>query len=144
MFESKLLYSDAASNLQTTVTTVIIQSVYLKHAHIKHVNLTGQLTDTQTHGVTSVVTMRLQGVCNEQATVFGTVVTCPPPENIDRGYSSKDDQRTYNYMETVKYGCLGDFVLEGSLETVCQQNGMWSEKPSCKGRSSTNNVPSSF
>lgn len=67
-----------------------------------------------------------------------TVVTCPPPENIDRGYMSSNDQREYDYMETIKYGCHGDFVLEGGIQIVCQQNGKWSEKPSCKGRATSN------
>ncbi|XP_056264534.1 beta-2-glycoprotein 1-like [Pseudoliparis swirei] len=60
------------------------------------------------------------------------VVTCPTPENIDNGFVSSSDQREYDYMETVKYGCNGDYDIEGSLEIVCQQNGEWSEKPSCK------------
>lgn len=62
------------------------------------------------------------------------VVTCPPPENIDKGYLSNNEQRDFDFMETVKYGCHGDFVLEGSLQIVCQKDGHWSEKPSCKGR----------
>lgn len=66
------------------------------------------------------------------------MVTCPTPENIDNGFVSSSDQREYDYMETVKYGCNGDYVIEGSLEIVCQQNGEWSEKPSCKGRTVTN------
>ncbi|TNN34391.1 Beta-2-glycoprotein 1 [Liparis tanakae] len=60
------------------------------------------------------------------------VVTCPTPENIDKGFVSSSDQREYDYMETVKYGCNGDYVIEGSFEIVCQRNGEWSEKPSCK------------
>ncbi|XP_074486721.1 beta-2-glycoprotein 1-like [Sebastes fasciatus] len=60
------------------------------------------------------------------------VVTCHPPENIFKGYMSSDDQRDYDYMETIKYGCVGNYVLEGSLQIVCQRNGNWSEKPSCK------------
>ncbi|XP_019939505.2 beta-2-glycoprotein 1-like isoform X1 [Paralichthys olivaceus] len=60
------------------------------------------------------------------------VVMCPPPENIDKGYMSTNDQRDFDFMETVKYGCLGDYALEGSLQIVCQENGQWSEKPSCK------------
>ncbi|XP_045904472.1 beta-2-glycoprotein 1-like [Micropterus dolomieu] len=60
------------------------------------------------------------------------VVNCPPPENIDRGYMSNREPREYDFMETVKYGCHGDYVLEGSLQIFCQQNGNWSEKPSCK------------
>ncbi|XP_070683703.1 beta-2-glycoprotein 1-like [Pempheris klunzingeri] len=60
------------------------------------------------------------------------VVTCPLPENIARGYMSSNDQRDYDYMETIKYGCHGDYTLEGSFQIVCQQDGHWSEKPSCK------------
>ncbi|XP_062243069.1 beta-2-glycoprotein 1-like [Platichthys flesus] len=60
------------------------------------------------------------------------VVSCPPPETIDKGYMSNSDQRAFDYMETVKYGCDGDYALEGSMQIVCQQNGGWSEKPSCK------------
>ncbi|XP_068448662.1 beta-2-glycoprotein 1-like [Clinocottus analis] len=60
------------------------------------------------------------------------VVTCPPPENIDNGYMSSDGQREYDYKETVKYGCNGDYVLDGGNQIVCQKNGNWSEKPSCK------------
>ncbi|XP_074555483.1 beta-2-glycoprotein 1-like [Halichoeres trimaculatus] len=59
------------------------------------------------------------------------VVTCPPPEDIDRGYMSVSEQGDFYFMDTVRYGCNGDYVLEGSLEVVCQQNGNWSEKPSC-------------
>ncbi|XP_038142418.1 beta-2-glycoprotein 1-like [Cyprinodon tularosa] len=60
------------------------------------------------------------------------VVTCPPPENIDRGYMSANDKREFFYRETVKYDCESPYVLEGNLETVCQKSGRWSEKPSCK------------
>ncbi|XP_053189100.1 beta-2-glycoprotein 1-like isoform X2 [Scomber japonicus] len=60
------------------------------------------------------------------------VVSCPPPGNIERGYMSIDEERDYDFTETVKYGCNGDYVLEGSLQIVCQRDGRWSEKPSCK------------
>ncbi|XP_072240679.1 beta-2-glycoprotein 1-like [Leuresthes tenuis] len=60
------------------------------------------------------------------------VVTCPPPENIERGYMSSSDQREYDFMEKVRYGCEDNYELEGIFEIVCQQNGNWSEKPSCK------------
>ncbi|KAF3687465.1 Beta-2-glycoprotein 1 Apolipoprotein H [Channa argus] len=59
------------------------------------------------------------------------VVTCPPPENIHNGYMSINHDRDYDFMETVQYGCTGDYVLEGSMKIVCQQNRKWSEKPSC-------------
>lgn len=75
-----------------------------------------------------------------ECTVSGTwsetpecrVVTCRKPGDISHGYMSTTVDREYDYMETVKYGCNGDYVLEGSLQIVCQQNGDWSEKPSCK------------
>ncbi|XP_070841214.1 beta-2-glycoprotein 1-like [Chaetodon trifascialis] len=60
------------------------------------------------------------------------VVTCPPPENIDRGYMSSNDQRDYDFMETVNYDCLGGYALEGSFQIYCQKDGTWSKKPSCK------------
>ncbi|XP_004066256.3 beta-2-glycoprotein 1 [Oryzias latipes] len=60
------------------------------------------------------------------------VVTCPPPENIEKGYMSNEDRRDFDFRESVKYGCEGDYVLEGNMEIVCQQNGNWSEMPSCK------------
>ncbi|XP_022620748.1 beta-2-glycoprotein 1-like [Seriola dumerili] len=59
-------------------------------------------------------------------------VTCRPPENIDHGYMSNSDQRDYDFTETIRYGCEGDYVLEGNMQIVCQKNGKWSEKPSCK------------
>ncbi|XP_028273419.1 beta-2-glycoprotein 1-like [Parambassis ranga] len=59
------------------------------------------------------------------------VVTCPPPKNIERGYMSNNDQRNYDYMETIKYGCTGDYELEGSQEVFCQKDGTWSARPSC-------------
>ncbi|XP_056892730.1 beta-2-glycoprotein 1-like [Takifugu flavidus] len=60
------------------------------------------------------------------------VVSCPPPENIERGYMSSNAKRTYDYTETIKYGCHGDHVIEGSQQIVCQKYGNWSERPSCK------------
>lgn len=51
---------------------------------------------------------------------------------------STNDQRDFDYLETIKYGCTGDYIVEGSLQIVCQQDGTWSEKPSCKGRTVAN------
>lgn len=66
---------------------------------------------------------------------FFTVVTCPPPESIERGYLSNNEKREFFYEEKVKHGCESPYVLEGNMEVVCQNNGRWSEKPSCKGNS---------
>ncbi|KAM9314805.1 beta-2-glycoprotein 1-like [Pholidichthys leucotaenia] len=59
------------------------------------------------------------------------IVTCPFPDNIDNGYMTSTYVRDYDYRETMKYGCHGEYVLEGSMEIVCQEDGTWSEKPSC-------------
>lgn len=59
-------------------------------------------------------------------------VSCPPPENIDNGYMSITEKRDFAYGETVNYGCNDDYALEGSLQIVCEKNGEWSQKPSCK------------
>ncbi|XP_047222121.1 beta-2-glycoprotein 1-like isoform X1 [Girardinichthys multiradiatus] len=61
------------------------------------------------------------------------VVTCPPPQNIERGYMSTNEKREFFYKEKVKYDCQSPYVLEGPMETVCLETGNWSEKPSCKG-----------
>ncbi|CAN9510144.1 unnamed protein product [Ophioblennius macclurei] len=66
------------------------------------------------------------------------VVTCSQPENIAHGYMSNSDPRRYDYMETVRYGCVGDYVLDGSMEIFCQKDGTWSEKPSCMGTCKVN------
>ncbi|XP_076027204.1 beta-2-glycoprotein 1-like [Genypterus blacodes] len=60
------------------------------------------------------------------------IVTCPQPQNIANGYKSNNDDRDFSYMENVKYGCNGYYVLDGNLQSVCQENGEWSEKPACK------------
>lgn len=59
-------------------------------------------------------------------------VSCPPPQNIENGYMSTTQKRDFAYTETVKYGCNGDYVLDGPLQIVCEKNGEWSQKPSCK------------
>nr|XP_040042914.1 beta-2-glycoprotein 1-like [Gasterosteus aculeatus aculeatus] len=60
------------------------------------------------------------------------VVTCPAPENIDMGFLSSNEERDYDYKETVRYGCNEDYVLDGNFQIVCNQDGNWSKKPSCK------------
>ncbi|KAM9770766.1 beta-2-glycoprotein 1-like [Menidia menidia] len=60
------------------------------------------------------------------------VVTCPPPGRIEKGYLSNSDQKEYFFMEKIKCGCDENYVLEGNLDIVCQKDGQWSEKPSCK------------
>uniref|UniRef100_A0A8C6U0U5 Beta-2-glycoprotein 1 n=1 Tax=Neogobius melanostomus TaxID=47308 RepID=A0A8C6U0U5_9GOBI len=58
-------------------------------------------------------------------------VSCPPPENIENGFMSISQKRDFAYTETIKYGCNDDYVLDGP-HIVCEKNGEWSQKPSCK------------
>nr|XP_020476247.1 beta-2-glycoprotein 1-like [Monopterus albus] len=100
--------------------------------------------NTTDYGVTGTYKCRppyvVIGDARAECTASGTwtktpecqVMTCPPPENIYKGYMSNNDDRDYDFMEVIRYGCHGDYVLEGSLQIVCQQDGSWSEKPSCK------------
>ncbi|XP_017290669.1 beta-2-glycoprotein 1 [Kryptolebias marmoratus] len=82
----------------------------------------------------------LFGKATAECTLQGTwtetpecrVVTCPPPDSIERGYMSESERREFSYMERVKYDCQGDYVIEGNTEIVCQENGRWSDMPSCK------------
>ncbi|KAM3865308.1 uncharacterized protein ACN63O_011008 [Diretmus argenteus] len=60
------------------------------------------------------------------------LVTCRPPQPIEHGYMSSSQQRDYDYKETVRYGCNGDYVIDGSPEIECQETGEWSEQPVCK------------
>lgn len=59
-------------------------------------------------------------------------VSCPPPGDINEGFMSVSLKQEFDFMDKVNYGCNGDYVLQGNLQIVCQQNGNWSEKPSCK------------
>uniref|UniRef100_A0A8C5D460 Beta-2-glycoprotein 1 n=1 Tax=Gouania willdenowi TaxID=441366 RepID=A0A8C5D460_GOUWI len=59
------------------------------------------------------------------------VVTCPPPENIENGIMYPIEKRNFGYMETVKFSCMGNYVLEGNVNIFCQKDGNWSIKPTC-------------
>ncbi|XP_041837980.1 beta-2-glycoprotein 1-like [Melanotaenia boesemani] len=106
--------------------------------------------NTTDFGITATYACRppytIFGNRSAECTVNGTwtktpecrVVTCLPPENIERGYMSNNNKKEYDFMEKVKYDCEGNYVLEGNVETVCQQDGKWSEKPSCKAPCTVN------
>ncbi|XP_029904927.1 beta-2-glycoprotein 1-like isoform X2 [Myripristis murdjan] len=59
------------------------------------------------------------------------MVSCPPPPPIENGYMSISLQTEFDYMETVKYGCNGNYVIDGGYEIVCQETGEWSLQPAC-------------
>uniref|UniRef100_A0AAY5KCC5 Beta-2-glycoprotein 1 n=1 Tax=Esox lucius TaxID=8010 RepID=A0AAY5KCC5_ESOLU len=62
------------------------------------------------------------------------LVTCPPPKNISNGYITTIVKREYGYMDTVRYGCNVNYVLDGPVEVECQKTGDWSQNPACRGK----------
>lgn len=60
-------------------------------------------------------------------------VSCPIPTGILNGFITFAVMREHGYKETVKYGCVDHYVLEGDAETRCQNTGDWSPKPVCRG-----------
>ncbi|XP_062976104.1 beta-2-glycoprotein 1 [Elgaria multicarinata webbii] len=59
-------------------------------------------------------------------------VQCPYPEAIENGFINFALRRTYNYAETVTYGCNPSYVLDGATVARCEKTGHWSPKPTCR------------
>ncbi|XP_056136696.1 beta-2-glycoprotein 1-like [Lampris incognitus] len=82
-----------------------------------------------------VVTGNARGECTADGTWTEPPecrpVTCPPPQPIRNGYMSDTSQREFAFTEAIKYGCNGDYTIDGSLEIVCQDTGEWSPQPVC-------------
>lgn len=60
-------------------------------------------------------------------------VSCAIPAGIPNGFITFAVMREHGYKETVKYGCVDHFVLDGDAEIRCQNTGNWSSKPVCRG-----------
>uniref|UniRef100_A0A3P8YC49 Beta-2-glycoprotein 1 n=1 Tax=Esox lucius TaxID=8010 RepID=A0A3P8YC49_ESOLU len=71
------------------------------------------------------------------------LVTCPPPKNISNGYITTIVKREYGYMDTVRYGCNVNYVLDGPVEVECQKTGDWSQNPACRAPC-TNELPKGY
>ncbi|XP_078257568.1 beta-2-glycoprotein 1-like [Rhinoraja longicauda] len=59
-------------------------------------------------------------------------VKCPAPPKIVNGFLVFGFKHKYNFGETVEYGCIQSYILDGSREAVCQKTAHWTEIPSCK------------
>uniref|UniRef100_A0A8D2JKA4 Beta-2-glycoprotein 1 n=1 Tax=Varanus komodoensis TaxID=61221 RepID=A0A8D2JKA4_VARKO len=59
-------------------------------------------------------------------------VQCPYPEEIENGFINFALRRTYDYKDTVSYGCNPPYVLEGPAQSRCEKTGQWSGKPTCR------------
>uniref|UniRef100_A0A8C5R7I0 Beta-2-glycoprotein 1 n=1 Tax=Leptobrachium leishanense TaxID=445787 RepID=A0A8C5R7I0_9ANUR len=59
-------------------------------------------------------------------------VQCKRPTEIDSGFMTYSPQRLYDYQETVTYGCKPSYVLDGPKTSICDKNGHWTLKPTCR------------
>ncbi|KAM8946435.1 beta-2-glycoprotein 1 [Pelodytes ibericus] len=59
-------------------------------------------------------------------------VKCKRPTEIDNGFMTYSPQRLYDYQEVVTYGCKPTYILEGPKNSLCDKNGKWTLKPTCK------------
>ncbi|XP_054834689.1 beta-2-glycoprotein 1 isoform X2 [Eublepharis macularius] len=59
-------------------------------------------------------------------------VECPYPPEIENGFLNFALRRTYQYKDSVSYGCNPTYVLDGPSESTCEETGNWSLIPTCK------------
>ncbi|XP_051889044.1 beta-2-glycoprotein 1-like [Pristis pectinata] len=59
-------------------------------------------------------------------------VKCPPPPKIVNGFMVFAFKNKYNFGESVEYGCIPNYVLDGPREVTCQKTARWTEIPSCQ------------
>eukprot|EP00062_Callorhinchus_milii_P004728 gi/632943404/ref/XP_007886930.1/ PREDICTED: beta-2-glycoprotein 1 [Callorhinchus milii] len=59
-------------------------------------------------------------------------VKCPSPQKIVNGFLVFALKRNYNYLESVQYGCVQNYVLDGSRDVTCQKSGNWTHVPVCR------------
>uniref|UniRef100_A0A8D0GC18 Sushi, von Willebrand factor type A, EGF and pentraxin domain containing 1 n=1 Tax=Sphenodon punctatus TaxID=8508 RepID=A0A8D0GC18_SPHPU len=72
--------------------------------------------------------------CNPDETWTPTKAKC---EKISCGPPARTENALvrgtfYQYGDIVTYSCYSGYMLEGSLRSVCLQNGTWTTPPSCK------------
>ncbi|XP_053562555.1 C4b-binding protein isoform X2 [Bombina bombina] len=59
------------------------------------------------------------------------VIICGPPDEIDKGHFTPVKEE-YSYLDSVKYKCDDDLVLDGEHSVYCTENGSWSvDAPNC-------------
>ncbi|XP_063312194.1 beta-2-glycoprotein 1 [Pelobates fuscus] len=59
-------------------------------------------------------------------------VKCKRPSEIENGFMTYSPPRLYDYEEVVTYGCKPNYVLDGPKNSMCEKNGEWSLKPTCR------------
>ncbi|EMP30778.1 Sushi, von Willebrand factor type A, EGF and pentraxin domain-containing protein 1 [Chelonia mydas] len=56
-------------------------------------------------------------------------ISCGPPAHIENALARGT---FYQYGDMITYSCYSGYVLEGSLRSVCLENGTWTKPPACK------------
>uniref|UniRef100_A0A8D2Q1E1 Sushi, von Willebrand factor type A, EGF and pentraxin domain containing 1 n=1 Tax=Varanus komodoensis TaxID=61221 RepID=A0A8D2Q1E1_VARKO len=56
-------------------------------------------------------------------------ISCGPPAHVE---NTLVRGTFYQYGDVVTYSCYSGYMLEGSLRSVCLENGTWTTPPACK------------
>ncbi|XP_060700770.1 beta-2-glycoprotein 1-like [Hemiscyllium ocellatum] len=59
-------------------------------------------------------------------------VKCGMPPKLVNGFMVFALKRRYNYRESIDYGCVENYILDGSKTIICEKTGIWTEKPTCR------------
>uniref|UniRef100_UPI00398E76D3 beta-2-glycoprotein 1-like n=1 Tax=Pristiophorus japonicus TaxID=55135 RepID=UPI00398E76D3 len=59
-------------------------------------------------------------------------VKCVPPPKIVNGFLVFALKRSYNFKESVEFGCIENYILDGSRAITCEKTGNWTPKPMCR------------
>uniref|UniRef100_A0A915IKC0 Uncharacterized protein n=1 Tax=Romanomermis culicivorax TaxID=13658 RepID=A0A915IKC0_ROMCU len=91
------------------------------------------LKTTLLNGTTTVDSV-VEHICEEKLLLIGSDVECPPPPDIENGFSILLDNDTV-YSSRLRYECFVGFNLRGSYILQCNSSGLWSnyiDFPTCE------------
>ncbi|EGW02022.1 Sushi, von Willebrand factor type A, EGF and pentraxin domain-containing protein 1 [Cricetulus griseus] len=57
-------------------------------------------------------------------------ISCGPPTHVENAIVRGVH---YQYGDMITYSCYSGYMLEGSLRSVCLENGTWTSSPICRG-----------
>ncbi|XP_067914603.1 beta-2-glycoprotein 1-like isoform X2 [Heterodontus francisci] len=59
-------------------------------------------------------------------------VKCGFPPKIVNGFMVFALKISYNYRESIEYGCIANYILDGSRQITCEKTGNWTTQPMCR------------
>ncbi|XP_078385160.1 beta-2-glycoprotein 1-like [Cetorhinus maximus] len=59
-------------------------------------------------------------------------VKCGMPPKVVNGFMVFAFKQSYNYGDYIDYGCVENYILDGSRRILCGKTGNWTEKPMCR------------